>query len=67
VEGLPGVRDRTPPKRMLSRRDVADMFGVSPETVGEWVRRGLLPSPLRIGRKLFWTPEAIAALLEGGR
>jgi DNA-binding transcriptional MerR regulator len=43
------------------------MFGVTTETIGDWARRGLLPSPLRIGNKRFWTPAAIAALLERGR
>jgi predicted DNA-binding transcriptional regulator AlpA len=67
MEGLTETRDRIPTKRLLNRKAVADLFDVTTETIGEWARRGHLPRPLRIGRKLFWRPEAIAALLDGGR
>jgi predicted DNA-binding transcriptional regulator AlpA len=67
MEGLAVEKDRLPTTRLVSRRDVADLFQVTTETVGTWVERGLLPSPVRIGRKVFWTREVIVALLEGGR
>jgi predicted DNA-binding transcriptional regulator AlpA len=65
--GLNGEKVCIPSMQLVSRRDVADLFQVTTETIGEWMRRGLLPSPVRIGRKVFWRHEVIAALLEGGR
>jgi hypothetical protein len=67
MKGVAVEKDRLPTTRLVSRRDVADLFEVTTETVGTWVQRGLLPSPVRIGRKVFWKHEVIAALLEGGR
>jgi predicted DNA-binding transcriptional regulator AlpA len=53
------------PPRMLSRGDVADLFGVTRETVKRWEQAGKLPSPVRVGRHSFWRPTAILAVLDG--
>jgi hypothetical protein len=54
------------PDRLFDRGDLSRMFHVSPETIRDWQKRGLLPVPIVVGTKPFWTPQAIAALLEGG-
>ncbi|MEO6487749.1 MAG: helix-turn-helix domain-containing protein [Thermoanaerobaculia bacterium] len=36
------MSDARDDNRFLSRRDVAEMFGVSPSTVTRWARKGLL-------------------------
>jgi hypothetical protein len=54
------------PDRLLDRGDLARMFQVSRETIRDWQKRGLLPGPIVVGTKPFWTPQAIAVLLEGG-
>lgn len=50
----------------LGIREVAELLGVSRDTVDEWTKRGRLPQPVRLGgpqghRK--WSREAIEAIL----
>jgi hypothetical protein len=54
------------PRKLLDRGDLAEMFGVTRETIRDWQKRGLLPGPIVVGTKPLWRAEAIAALLEGG-
>jgi predicted DNA-binding transcriptional regulator AlpA len=43
--------------RMLSQRQVAEMFGVCTKTLRNWVHAKVFPPPLRIGtRKVYWDP-----------
>jgi predicted DNA-binding transcriptional regulator AlpA len=51
------------PERLLGRRDLSRLFGVTPETITSWARRGDLPQAVVIGRKAFWQPSAIRSLL----
>jgi predicted DNA-binding transcriptional regulator AlpA len=62
-----GEPARALPERLLNRRAVADLFGISRETLRVWEKRGLLPTPLRMGRRAYWDPRVIVALLEDGR
>jgi predicted DNA-binding transcriptional regulator AlpA len=54
--------NETPPSlpRYLTVRQLAETLQCCPQTVRNWYRRGLLPPPLRMGRrKLLWDPEAV--------
>ena len=46
--------------------DVAQLLGVSPETVLRWRRAGIFPQPIQLGaRVLAWPREDIEAWLKG--
>lgn len=50
--------------RLLSVRDVCDLFGRTDRTVRNWVRAGLL-QPRRVGRSVFFLESDIAKFLYG--
>jgi excisionase family DNA binding protein len=49
--------------RLLTTRQVADRFGLSPETVLRWVRRGQLPA-FRLGGAIRFREQELDAWLE---
>lgn len=49
--------------RPLSLREVAELFGVTPRTIRNWVKAGLL-TPLPIPRGPYFDREQIRALCE---
>jgi predicted DNA-binding transcriptional regulator AlpA len=51
------------PARLLDRRDLAALFGVRTETIASWQKRGALPPAITLGKKSYWAPASIAALL----
>ncbi len=51
------------PDRLLSRQDLARLFGVHPITIDAWTREGRIPAPIRVGFKPRWHPALIAKLL----
>lgn len=48
----------TPIEKYLSRRQVADIFGVSPQTISRWVGTGKLRAT-SAGTKLYISPAAV--------
>ena len=48
--------------RLLSRADVAEMFGVSPSTVTRWADAGLLPTAKTLGGHRRYDAEAVTEL-----
>jgi predicted DNA-binding transcriptional regulator AlpA len=52
------------PNRVLSRREAAARVGLSPAGFDRARRRGDLPQPIRIGRRVLWRPEDLDAALE---
>jgi predicted DNA-binding transcriptional regulator AlpA len=56
----------TQPDGLLSYNDLARLFRVSQVTVRSWVRTGGLPSPVRVGRRRFWTRQTIADFIRAG-
>jgi excisionase family DNA binding protein len=60
-----------PLPRYLTVRQIAAMLRCCPQTVRNWVKRGLLPPPLSLGkRKRLWEADAVerhlALLRQGG-
>jgi excisionase family DNA binding protein len=53
--------------RPLSTKDVADLFGVSQQTVGNWAKSGKLPSFSTPGGRLRFRPEDVEALYESAQ
>ena len=45
---------------------LAKRYGISPMTVGKWVKRGLLPEPLRLGRRSYFDRERVEELIKRG-
>jgi DNA-binding transcriptional MerR regulator len=41
-------------------------YGISEDTLDRWLKRGLLPPPIRIRGKL-WRPEDLEAMEEAGQ
>lgn len=70
---LPTVRSVGKPSRapavpfMLSRGDVAALFGVSASTISRWGREGKLPCVLTLGGQRRYVRDDVLKLLEGAR
>jgi predicted site-specific integrase-resolvase len=45
---------------------LAERYGISPMTVGKWVKRGLLPEPLRLGRRSYFDRDRVDELIRQG-
>jgi len=45
--------------RLLTREDVTERFGLGKQTIYTMVAMGKLPSPLRIGRCVYWAESSI--------
>ena len=50
---------------LLTLSEVANLLRVSPHTIRAWTRSGRL-SPVRICRRLLFTPESVQRLIESG-
>jgi predicted DNA-binding transcriptional regulator AlpA len=48
----------------LSKEDLADVLGVSIRTIENWVNEGILPSPTKLGNRVYWHPNAFYAWLD---
>jgi predicted site-specific integrase-resolvase len=57
-------KTKAPPEPLMSRMDVANLFGIHWNTVARWQRRGLLPPPIRVGFKYHYKAADIEAMLE---
>lgn len=49
--------------KFLTKDELAAVLRVSVRTVTTYVSRGVLPQPLRLGRKLLWNEDVISQLL----
>jgi DNA-binding transcriptional MerR regulator len=46
-------------QNMMSRDETASLLRVSVSTISLFVARGLLPEPIRIGRRYWWSRDVI--------
>ena len=54
-------------RKVLWTEDVVRMLGIHRNTVTRNVKNGRLPPPMRLGKRLFWTPDAFWQFLEERR
>lgn len=51
----------------VTPRHLAQHFGVSPQTILNWVKQGRIPAPQRINARVFrWPYAVVAPILEHG-
>jgi len=51
---------------LLGASQAAELCGCSERTWRSWHNAGLIPKPIRIGRSIFWRPEALREWVEAG-
>lgn len=49
----------------MTRGEVAELFGVSAQTITNWSKRGEFPKPFSFGRIRRWEKAEIIAYLQG--
>ena len=47
----------------MSIKEVMVALDISKQCVYNWIKEDKLPKPARIGRRLYWSPDAIKAML----
>ena len=53
------------PERLLRRREVARMTGLSPSTIYAMIERGEFPAPIRVGQRMSaWAESDVQAWIE---
>lgn len=50
---------RTINNKLMSLTETARELGISDRSLYSWRKRGIMPDPIRIGRKCFYTPELV--------
>jgi excisionase family DNA binding protein len=53
------------PERLMAPREVANLLGVSVDTLYAWRYRRVGPPALKVGRHLRYRPSEVAAWLDG--
>lgn len=53
------------PEKMYSSVKVAELFDVTPETVGDWIKQGKLPGSEKINGRFRIPHSAVIALAKG--
>jgi excisionase family DNA binding protein len=48
---------------MLTIEDLAEKLNVCTQTVTNWVKRGVIPPPIKLGRLIRWRAADLAHLL----
>jgi predicted DNA-binding transcriptional regulator AlpA len=51
------------PPRMLSKQDLARIFGIAEVTVDLWRKKGLIPPPTKVGRACRWPHDLLRTLV----
>lgn len=50
--------------RLVTRADVAQMFGVCVKTVDNYIKEGLLPQPVQFASREYWHPDDMQSFME---
>lgn len=59
----PAKSELTADDPLWTSDDLARLFGVSGTTIQRWRQRGLLPAPMRIGKKPLWSARSVRAAM----
>jgi predicted DNA-binding transcriptional regulator AlpA len=51
------------PTVYLTKLELASMLRVSTRTIGNYIRSGALPEPVKIGRRALWSRATLLAFL----
>jgi len=57
------IQSSTDPK-LLSREEVMELFGITAPTIREWSKKGILPKPIRRGRRVYFLKDEIYKVLK---
>jgi len=49
-------------KNYLKLDQVSKLLGINKTTIYKWIKKGLLPPPLKVGRRSYYTREFIESL-----
>ena len=49
---------------LLRKEELAELFKVTTETIGQWVKSGAVPKPSKINKVPYWTQEEIRKFLK---
>lgn len=60
---MPAPTRRTSVK-MLTKKDLIDLFCVVGKTIDRWIALGKLPRPVKMGRKNLWDEEVILTIIK---
>lgn len=52
------------PRKLLTKNDVAALFGITTTSINPWIAAGKIPAPMRIGRRVYWRPETLGVFLD---
>ncbi len=50
---------------LVTMKEVCGIYSVTRFTVRRWVREGILPAPIKMGRLLRWRPQDIENAVQG--
>jgi len=50
--------------RLVTRADVAQMFGVCVKTVDNYIKEGLLPQPVQFASREYWHPDDMQSFMD---
>lgn len=50
--------------RLVTRADVAQMFGVCVKTVDNYIKEGLLPQPVQFASREYWHPDDMRSFMD---
>ena len=53
--------------RLWTVDDLARHFSVSTSAVRRWQQRGVLPAPVRVGKRPLWPESVVRQFIEDGR
>ena len=50
--------------KLLSREEVMELFDITAPTIREWSKKGILPKPIRRGRRVYFLKNEIYKVLK---
>ena len=63
ASGITNKRETALSKALLSRKDVADLFGITLPTLEKWKSTEILPAPIKRGGRVYYLRSQIEKML----